>query len=99
MNSAMNNEIALHYYCAIPGAKVPGKHCAQDVSKISWKKLKIGWRASSLFGRTMGSNVKDEIENMKAEELSSGRLFHISSFRFHISKVDLLGELEGILEK
>ena len=42
--------------------------------------------------------MKDETGNMKVEELSWS-LFHISSFRFHISKVDLLGELEEILEK
>ena len=52
MNSAMNNEIALRYYCAITAT---GK-----------------------------AKMKDETGNMKVEELSWS-LFHISSFRFHIS--------------
>lgn len=50
MNSAMNNEMTLHYYCAIPAAKAPGRHSAQAyMDKISWNKLGIGWYASSLF--------------------------------------------------
>ena len=34
-------------------------------------------------------NMKDETGNMKAEELSSGRNFHISAFRFHISEAEI----------
>jgi len=34
-------------------------------------------------------NMKDETGNMKAEELSSGRNFHILAFRFHISEAEI----------
>jgi len=41
----------------------------------------------------MESNVKDEIGNMKAEKRSSGRTFHISAFRFHISQMGNRAEI------
>jgi len=91
MNSAMNNEMALHYYCTIPAAKAPGRYSAQAyMDKISWDKLGIGWCASSLFVNVVKRNRArirrpySALFGQDRRKNKAGKAFY-SSFRIHNS--------------